>query len=97
MTDKPAPVRKWFPTGHLAWRKPLTDSWPSARELVQELFEVEILQEATETQGAAFQLTGAYEWRPIPILPPNPPKPVYMGGGRPMFDSTLINAAEAKP
>lgn len=100
--DKPAAIRKWFPTGNLAWRevpnskvvveRPSLISPDSRRwQLVQELFEAESC--STEWgSDTGFNATGRFEWRPIPILSPDPPLPHRLiPGTLPLFDSPLLN------
>lgn len=78
----------WVPTGNLAWRKieELTRGTIYSRrmtpnghedaeyELVQEVVEVQINDGDNDREGSV-DYTGAVEWRPIPILPANPPPP----------------------
>lgn len=99
--DKPAStVRKWFPTGHLAWCKVhngkglievpnFYDAVDNRRwHLVQELFEVEFGPGEDDARR-----TGRVEWRPIPILPSDAPVSTCAEIIIPAFDSTLINQA----
>lgn len=74
----------WVPTGNLAWRKieAFTRGTVYSRrttpnghdvaeyELVQEIVEVDV-NDDRET----ITYTVSVEWRPIPILPANPPPP----------------------
>jgi len=89
--DKPATVRKWFPTGNLAWRESpvYCDVGEYQRtELVQELFEVEFGPGPDDAKR-----TGRQEWRPIPILPPDAPVSNCAEILIPAFDSPLLNQA----
>ena len=96
--------RKWFPTGNLAWKE-IPDDWDQEKDnplgcehpvldnkwfLVQEAYEVEIIQEATEIQGMQFKETGRYVWLPVPVLPSEPCDPRFLGRGRPMFSAPLM-------
>lgn len=104
--DKPAPVRKWFPTGHLAWRevsgeepafsdpsspRPLSIGYPGEQKCFQ------LVQELFEVEFGPGEdeakRTGRIEWRPIPILPPAAPVSNCAEIIIPAFDSTLINQA----
>jgi hypothetical protein len=72
--------RKWFPTGNLAWRECSSSTTAPCSvgdtdkdqcyELVQEVYEIE----ERGGYGDLFQ-TGRIEWRPVPVLPSNPPRP----------------------
>jgi hypothetical protein len=58
-------VKKWYPTGNMAWKQSMTHD----PILVREFVELDVGElDATHT--------GNYEWRPVPILPDNPPAPV---------------------
>ena len=101
-------VRKWFPTGNLAWR---TIEWRGpgfgsgvfhrrldrgivqggVYELVQEVYEVLFISDDEQKR------TGNIEWRPIPILPPEPPQPEQIGMFLPTFDSPLLNRSSPQP
>jgi hypothetical protein len=89
----------WVPTGNLAWRKPsgddkksrhddaiFQDYWENEWILVQEVVEIEV-----DDEEATY--TGAVEWRPIPILPENPPPPKNEGF---MQCNTVVTNTEPK-
>lgn len=85
-------VRKWFPTGNLAWQKMgYSFGMSDSRELVQEVYEVLFISDDEQ------QRTGNIEWRPIPILPPEPPQPEQIGMFLPTFDSPLLNRSSPQP
>jgi len=94
-------VRKWFPTGNLAWNEvprygddgehPVAMLYGSTYELVQEVYEVLFISDDEQ------QRTGNIEWRPIPILPPEPPQPEQIGMFLPTFDSPLLNRSSPQP
>jgi hypothetical protein len=80
----------WVPTGNLAW-KWVPAGWvdavwsrrtsdglqeDAAYQLFQEVVEIEVNDSVDAAYtGSSVTYTGAVEWRPIPILPANPPPP----------------------
>ena len=76
---------KWYPTGNMAWRKIVWNQTIHGNVRVENTCDCgrvyELVREFVELDIGEMDVTptGNYEWRPIPILPDNPPPPVPSG------------------